>query len=272
MTLLRKTMTGNGVFSVVTGALSIALAEPLSEMMAVAEAVLYAVGVAVALYGALLLVTARRPVDHLFAFGVIAADLIWVVGAIVLLAIPGVMSVEGKVTLAIISVVVGVFAVSQAVGLIRATIEWPFELRSEVEVEASPAEVWSTLADFSTHGEWNPFIVAGHGDAIVGSELSLDMKQPGGRQMRFRPIVTEASPPALLEWLGHFWRPGIFDGRHRFELTPTVSGTRLVQSESFTGVLVPAMHGTLSRGTLDGFQSMNKALKQRVESPVRHSD
>ena len=60
---------------------------------------------------------------------------------------------------------------------------------------------------------------------------------------------------------------GLFDGRHRFELTPTPAGTHLVQSESFSGVLVRPLRGFLDGGTLAGFRAMNEALRRRVLEP-----
>ncbi|WP_242471958.1 hypothetical protein [Blastococcus sp. TML/C7B] len=69
---------------------------------------------------------------------------------------------------------------------------------------------------------------------------------------------------AVLEWLGHLGVPGLFDGRHRFELTATPAGTRLVQSESFSGLLVRPLRGFLDGGTLAGFRAMNDALRGEV--------
>jgi hypothetical protein len=69
------------------------------------------------------------------------------------------------------------------------------------------------------------------------------------------------------EWLGRLALPGVFDGRHRFELTPTRSGgTVVTHSEHFTGVLVPVMRRSLDKDTVAGFAAMNTALKRRAEA------
>jgi hypothetical protein len=87
--------------------------------------------------------------------------------------------------------------------------------------------------------------------------------------MTFRPQVTEVVPGGVLEWLGHLGVPGLFDGRHRFELTATPSGTHLVQREEFTGLLVRPLRRSLDGGTRAGFQAMNEALRERVrEAPT----
>jgi hypothetical protein len=90
------------------------------------------------------------------------------------------------------------------------------------------------------------------------------MQPPGGRALTFRPAVTALEPGRLLEWLGHLGVPGLFDGRHRFELRATGAGTRLVQSESFRGLLVRPMRRSLDDRTRSGFVAMNEALARRV--------
>jgi hypothetical protein len=138
------------------------------------------------------------------------------------------------------------------------------ELRTEIDIEARPDQVWAHLADLPAWADWNPFITSAEGAPEVGSRLTLRMEPPGGRRITIRPTVTEASEGAALEWLGHLGVPGIFDGRHRFELTATATGTRLVQSESFRGLLVRPLRRSLDGGTRAGFEEMNTALRQRV--------
>ncbi len=83
--------------------------------------------------------------------------------------------------------------------------------------------------------------------------------------MTFRPTVTEVEPGRVFEWLGRLGVRGLFDGRHRFELQPTDTGTRFVQSEEFTGVLVRFLRKMLDTQTVEGFHAMNSALKVRAE-------
>ena len=138
------------------------------------------------------------------------------------------------------------------------------EIRSEIEIEAPPDAVWAQLADLGGYAEWNPFITRAEGTARAGERLSLRMQPSGGRAMTIRPTVTTAATGSTFEWLGHLGVPGVFDGRHRFELTPTPAGTRLVQSESFRGLLVRPLRRSLDTGTRAGFEAMNAALRRRV--------
>ncbi len=86
--------------------------------------------------------------------------------------------------------------------------------------------------------------------------------------MTFRPRVTVVESTRVFEWLGRLGLPRIFDGRHRFELEPTPTGTRLTQSEDFRGGLVRFMRSSLDSVTLQGFEAMNAALKVRAEARV----
>jgi hypothetical protein len=62
-------------------------------------------------------------------------------------------------------------------------------------------------------------------------------------------------------------RTGIFDGEHSLRIEPRAGGgSRFVQSERFSGVLVGLVKGMLAK-TEVGFEQMNAALKARVEQP-----
>ena len=138
------------------------------------------------------------------------------------------------------------------------------EIRTQIDIEAPPDKVWAQLTDLGAYAAWNPFITTAAGTAEPGRRLSLRMQPAGGRAITIRPRVTTASPGAVFEWLGHLGVRGIFDGRHRFELTATPAGTHLVQCETFGGVLVRPFRRSLDRGTRAGFEAMNTALRRRV--------
>ena len=86
--------------------------------------------------------------------------------------------------------------------------------------------------------------------------------------MTFRPTVLRATPNQEFRWVGHLLVPGIFDGEHFFRLIPLDGdrGTLFTQGEQFRGLLVPLLRKSLDRGTRQGFEAMNQALKARVEA------
>jgi len=141
------------------------------------------------------------------------------------------------------------------------------ELRSQIEIDAPPERVWSVLTHFDGYPDWNPFIRSLAGRCEVGAKLAVRIEPPGARPMTFKPTIRAAAPARELRWLGRLFVPGLFDGEHRLEIEPLEKGrSRFVQSESFSGLLVPLFSRTLA-ATQRGFEQMNVALKRRVEEP-----
>jgi hypothetical protein len=139
-------------------------------------------------------------------------------------------------------------------------------LETQVDITASPDTVWNILTDLEAYSDWNPFIVSAEGNVAVGERLTNRMKQPGSKAMTLKPTVTAADPNQKFEWLGRLGLPGIFDGRHSFELEATKTGTRVLHSEHFNGVLVRFMRKMVDNSTRQGFEEMNAALKTRAEA------
>ena len=142
-----------------------------------------------------------------------------------------------------------------------------WEIRADVEIEASPEAVWDVLMDFDSYPSWNPFVRRLNGRAEVGSKLTARLEPPTGRGMTFRPTVTTLRPREAFGWLGRLGVPGVFDGAHRFELQPLGGGrTRFVQSERFDGLLAGPLKRSIRDRTLAGFEEMNRALAERARA------
>ena len=140
------------------------------------------------------------------------------------------------------------------------------ELHTQINIEAAPEVVWQVLTDLDRYPDWNPFIVSAEGSAEVGERLTNRMQPPGGKGITFKPTVTVVEPSVTFEWLGRLGLPGIFDGRHRFDLAPNENGGTLVtHSEQLDGILVRLMRKSLDSQTMAGFEAMNVALKARAE-------
>jgi hypothetical protein len=141
-------------------------------------------------------------------------------------------------------------------------------ITATIDLEATPEQIWTILADTDGHSTWNPFITKLTGTLEVGQKLNIRIAPPGGRSMTFHPTVTAAQPAHRLAWLGHLGFPGLFDGAHSFTLTPLPGGhTRLEQSETFSGVLVGLSRGLLVK-TEAGFDAMHQALLHRIRQQL----
>ena len=140
------------------------------------------------------------------------------------------------------------------------------QVRTEIEIDAPPEEVWNVLADFGAYRDWNPFIVRVDGKLTVGARLTVTISPPESREMTFKPVVLTVEPGNEIRWRGHFVAAKLFQGEHFFRLTPSREGqTRFVHGEDFSGVLLKMLGPALTQ-TARGFVLMNQALKRRVEA------
>lgn len=135
-----------------------------------------------------------------------------------------------------------------------------------LDIDAAPERVWDVLTDFAAYPEWNPFIVRVDGTPTPGSRITLRIRSTAGWNATNRATVLAAVPGKVLRWSARLIPiPGMASGRHEFTLTPTETGTRLVQSERFSGALVPAI-GRLLVKTEQDFHILNQALRKRSEN------
>jgi hypothetical protein len=136
------------------------------------------------------------------------------------------------------------------------------EISTDIVIQASPAKVWSILADFTNYPTWNPFIREVDGEAKEGSKLRINLQIDENNSMTFKPKVMIVTPGKELRWLGNMIFKGLLDGEHIFELTDLGNGqTRLVQREQFSGLLLPLLWRSLQKDTRAGFVRMNESLK-----------
>ncbi|SBT08074.1 conserved hypothetical protein [Candidatus Propionivibrio aalborgensis] len=143
-------------------------------------------------------------------------------------------------------------------------------LHTTIAIAASPARVWDILTDFKEYAHWNPAIPSAVGEAVRGSLLQVVIQWPGLKRDNYSLEVTAVEPERELRWLGHFGTSGLMDGDHRFIIEPAGENrANIVQTEDFSGLLVPIFAPWLKRNVLDGFNQVNEALKFRAEHASR---
>jgi hypothetical protein len=133
-----------------------------------------------------------------------------------------------------------------------------------IHIDAAPMDVWAILTDLSRYAEWNPLFRSASGEVTVGMRITLQSVHPAnGRIMTVKPKIVAAEPGTELRWVSSL--PGIISGEHSFVLSTANGGTRLVQSETFRGLLVPFSGKTLDRAEAS-FRELNEALRKRAEA------
>jgi len=140
------------------------------------------------------------------------------------------------------------------------------EIKTENLINATPAKVWLILTTFDNYPNWNPFIKSIKGDVKVGNKIIARLEPPKAKGMTFKPKVLVFDANKEFRWIGHLLFPGLFDGEHKFELIDNGNGTTTFrQSEKFKGILVPLFKKMLDNNTINGFNEMNKKLKELAE-------
>jgi hypothetical protein len=139
-------------------------------------------------------------------------------------------------------------------------------LHTEIEIDATPDEVWQVLADRAAYPTWNPFIVSSTGDLLAGGTITNVLKDTNGKETEFTPELLAVEPGKELRWIGSIGFGGIFDGEHSFRIEPLEGGrSRLIQEEKFNGVAVPFTVSMLNNTIKPQFHAMNEALAKRAE-------
>lgn len=138
------------------------------------------------------------------------------------------------------------------------------EMSATIEIAAPPQAVWAVLVDLSRYPDWNPLFREATGEIATGKRIRLRSVHPAnGRMMTVNAKIVSADPGTELRWASSL--PGIISGEHSFRLTAADGGTRLVQSETFRGLLVPFSGKVLARAQAS-FGSLNEAIKKRAEA------
>jgi len=125
--LLRRTLWGNAVFSVVSGGVLAIFATPFARIAADAPvsvagldlAILFELlGLGVVAFGALCAWVASRPeLPQAWARAIFAADIAWVVGSALVLALPASWTTAGFAGIVVVAVIVADFVILEYLGL-----------------------------------------------------------------------------------------------------------------------------------------------------------
>ena len=144
----------------------------------------------------------------------------------------------------------------------------PRVISTEIEISATPGEVWQVLADINKWHEWSPIISESRGTAALDEHLEIGIvgseHEPEGP--KYNPKIIHFEAPVYFHWRAHMIAGILMTNDKVFELEETATGTKVIHREIFSGLLVPILYGQMERGVPPMLDSMNQALKQLVEA------
>lgn len=143
-------------------------------------------------------------------------------------------------------------------------------LYTTVDIDATPAQVWEVLTNFSTFPEWSGFKGEIRGTAKQGALLTVIARpRPGKIKMTFFR-VTKCVEERELCWRAHYAWPYLLYG-DRFWVLERLDGgrrCRLTQGEMFKGVLSFIVRARAKQRGDQGYREMCDRLKAYVEQQV----
>lgn len=137
------------------------------------------------------------------------------------------------------------------------------QVRTGIEIDAPPEEVFAILSDLPAYPDWNPYHREVEGELEPGASLRVHIHRPDGHEITVPASVLRLEPNREITWGGGI--KGIFWGEHVFLLSPLEDGRTLLRhDEDFSGFAV--QFADLPPEVLtEGYRLMNEALKARVE-------
>lgn len=140
------------------------------------------------------------------------------------------------------------------------------QISASIEIEAGAERVWQVLTDFAAYPQWLPLFPLVTGAVEEGGVLTLLPPADAPHAPIQTLVLRRVVPCRELAWSEQEALPGAFSGTRRFVIEPlSPHRVRLVQSETFAGLLGPLLAGALLGGTRRAFARVNEALKARAE-------
>ena len=141
------------------------------------------------------------------------------------------------------------------------------ELRTEIQISSKPDKVWGILMDLPDWPNWNPIVNKIKGNLEVGAELSITMCDTKGNDGKsYKSIITAIDEKKRFSFTANMMGKFMFSADRIFELEDSQEGTLFIQRENYTGLMVPLFWKKLNEHALPMLNSMNEALKKKVES------
>src|SRR3954451_13162675 len=143
------------------------------------------------------------------------------------------------------------------------------QLRTSIDVAATPERAWEVLTDVAAYPLWAPALTGAAGGFADGGQVTFSFP-PGSFLLRSTvpARVLEVTPCRRLRFGLRFARlgmPGLLDTEHIMTIDRRDDGVRLWLEIRFRGLLLPVMMRKLNRDRAPAFGPLPETVKARIE-------
>jgi uncharacterized protein YndB with AHSA1/START domain len=143
------------------------------------------------------------------------------------------------------------------------------ELRTSIDIDATPERVWEVLTDVPGYPEWTPGLTSATGTFAAGDRVVFGFSPMHVLLRTTVPAtVLEATPCRRLRYTLRFARlgmPSLLDTEHTSTIELREGGVQLWLELRVRGLLLALMIHSLSPHETPTFGPMPAALKARIE-------
>ena len=140
-----------------------------------------------------------------------------------------------------------------------------WQVERSIEIQASPAVVWSVLSDLEAYDEWNSYSPSAEGELAPGGVVTIEARL-GEEVRRVDNRVTRVEPERSLCWHSMNWFEFLVRGTRCRDLEPSAAGTRLRHHEVMEGPLAGLIKWVYRPRIEAGLEQMNADLKRAAEA------
>lgn len=145
------------------------------------------------------------------------------------------------------------------------TLCTPNEIRTEITINTSAAEVWQLLTDFDAYANWHPYILAVEGKVALKEKIKVTTIDADATTDQFSAFILVFEPGKQLAWGGSLGF--IFSARHYYIIEPINDNQILfIQGEYWHGVFGRSYGKKIYLETYQKFIAMNSKMKTLLEA------
>ncbi len=283
--LLGRTLAANGLFSFLSGAMLTLVPGRIGSLLGIEQsALLRAIGIGLLGFGVVVLLQSMQSRRRMtLVLAITLADVLWVVGTLVLLAsLAGAFSETGVVLIGAVAAVIAGFAVAEFRGISRAYAVSAgggggYRVCLEVLTSADPRSLWTSLRDLARIADFAPGLESSRlrngGEAGPGTVRECHAVN-GSRWAERCTALDDSQRRVEMEFLTH--EPGFPFPFHRmaggWEINHDASGSRVrvwwevhPKAPWLAPMILPVME---QRAARDIARTVNAMAARRAE---RHS-